>query len=177
MWFKQKNKFKNKFNKIKIKDLNNELLEQRVEQDAFTNKIKRQGDTYNSWLESASSEGTTEQEMELAASWMEICESNKSRFEKELHTSINETSLIQAAITIKENESRLSRGFITELYNASTDEVQITLNELAKISKDRDIRMEDALDLMTKPIISTKASRSPEFTKNLEKIKVAQGVS
>ena len=180
MWpFKKTNQFGKKFKKIKIKNLTSELTDQRVNQDFLTNKIKKQGDLYNSWLESASAEGTTESEIELAASMMEIAERNKSRFEKDLHNSINETSLIQAAITIKENESKLNKGFIQDLYNASTDEVQLTLNELATISKEREIRMEDALDLMTKPVISSKASRSPEFLRNkaIIKEKVALGAS
>jgi len=177
MWFKNKNNFKKQFKKIKAKELNDELTGQRVSQDFLTNKIKKQGDLYNSWLETAKVEGTTDAEVELAASMMEISESNKSRYEKDLHNSINETSLIQAAITIKENESKLNKGFIKELYNASTDEVQVTLNELATISKEREIRMEDALDLMTKPVISSKASRSAEFLRNKAIIKEAQGVS
>ena len=48
----RKNKFKNKFKKTKVKDLNNELLELQVEQDVLLNQIKRWGDRYNSWHKS-----------------------------------------------------------------------------------------------------------------------------
>ena len=46
-----------------------------------------------------------------------------------------------------------------------------TLSEFAIISKAHKIRMENALDLMTQPLIASRASRTPEFNKNLEIIK------
>ena len=109
--------------------------------------------------------------MELAASRMEICESNKSRLETNLQNSINEVSIIQAAITIKENKAKRSKGFINELYNATSEDISSTLSGFAIISKAHQIRMENALDLMTQPLIASRASRTPEFNKNLEKIK------
>ena len=167
----RKNKFKNKFIKIKVKELNEELLELQVEQDVLINQIKRWGDKYNSWNKSVLYKETTEEEMELAASRMEICESNKSRLETNLQNSINEVSIIQAAITIKENKAKRSKGFINELYNATSEDISSTLSGFAIISKAHQIRMENALDLMTQPLIASRASRTPEFNKNLEKIK------
>ena len=167
----RKNKFKNKFKKTKVKDLNNELLELQVEQDVLLNQIKRWGDRYNSWHKSVLYKESTEEEMELAASRMEICESNKSKLEANLQNSINEVSIIQAAITIKENEAKRRKGFINELYNATSEDISSTLSGFAIISKARKIRMENALDLMTQPLIASRASRTPEFNKNLEKIK------
>ena len=87
----RKNKFKNKFIKTKIKDLKDELLELQVEQDVLINQIKRWGDRYNSWHKSVLYKESTEEEMELAASRMEICESNKSRLETNLQNSPRKT--------------------------------------------------------------------------------------
>ena len=178
LFWGEKNQFKKKFNKIKLKDLQKELTEKEVEQDVLTNEIQRWNEEYDGWLRKGSDPNASESDLQICASRMEICESNRGRVEADLNASINEVSIIQAAIGIKEQESKGNKSSIlTTILNSEGAELQTYLTEIAVATKDGNTKMEKALDLLTKPQVGGSPNRSEGFNRNLDKLKQARGES
>ena len=178
LFWGEKNQFKKKFNKIKLKDLQKELTEKEVEQDVLTNQIQRWSEEYDGWFRKGSEPGASDSDQQIAASRMEICESNRGRIEADLHASINEVSIIQAAIGIKEQESKGNKSSIlNSILNSEGEELQTYLTEIAVATKDGNTKMETALDLLTKPQVGGSPNRSDSFNRNLDKLKKARGES
>ena len=91
---------------------------------------------------------------------------------------INEVSIIQAAIGIKEQESKGNKSSIlNSILNSEGEELQTYLTEIAVATKDGNTKMETALDLLTKPQVGGSPNRSESFNRNLDKLKKARGES
>ena len=83
-----------------------------MEQDVLTNQIQRWSEEYDGWFRTGTEPDASDSNQQIAASRMEICESNRGRIEADLSSSINEVSIIQAAIGIKEQESKGNKSSI-----------------------------------------------------------------
>jgi len=176
LFWGEKNQFKKKFNQIKLKDLQKELQQKEVEQDVVTHQIQRWGEEYDGWLRKGSDPSASDSDLQIAASRMEICESNKGRIEADLQSSINEVSIIQAAIGLKEEESKGNKkSILSVILNSEGEELQTYLTEIAIHKKNGVTKMESALDLLTKPQIGGSPLRSESFERNLDKLKKARG--
>ena len=174
LFWSKKNVFKKKFNQIKLKDLQKELTEKEVEQDVLTHEIQNWNEEYNGWFKKGSSPNASESDRQICASRMEIAESNKGRVESFLQASINEVSIIQAAIGIKEQESKGNKNsIITTILNSEGSELQTYLTEIAVATKDGNTKMETALNLLTKPQVGGSPIRSESFSRNLDKLNKA----
>tara|TARA_A100001037_G_scaffold225031_1_gene202951 strand:- start:233 stop:778 length:546 start_codon:yes stop_codon:yes gene_type:complete len=178
LFWGEKNQFKKKFNQIKLKDLQKELTEKEVEQDVLTNEIQRWSSEYDGWFRKGSDPNATDTDLQICASRMEICESNKSRIESELQETVNEVSIIQAAIGIKEQETKGNKSSILNtILNSEGTELQTYLTEIAVATKNGNTKMETALDLLTKPQVGGSPIRSESFNRNIDKLKKARGDS
>lgn len=169
LFWGEKNQFKKKFNQIKLKDLQKELTEKEVEQDVLTHEIQNWNEEFNGWLKKGSRPNVSDSDKQICASRMEIAESNKSRVEADLQGSINEVSIIQAAIGIKEQETKGNKSsIITTILNSEGTELQTYLTEIAVATKDGNTKMETALNLLTKPQVGGSPIRSESFSRNLD---------
>ncbi len=178
LFWGEKNQFKKKFNQIKLKDLQKELTEKEVEQDVLTNEIQRWNEEYNGWLRKGSDPNASDSDLQICASRMEIAESNKGRVEADLQGSINEVSIIQAAIGIKEQESKGNKSSIlTTILNSEGTELQTYLTEIAVATKDGNTKMETALNLLTQPQVGGSPIRSESFNRNIDILKKARDES
>jgi len=178
LFWGEKNQFKKKFNKIRLKDLQKELTEKEVEQDVLTNEIQRWNVEYNGWLRKGSDPNASDSDLQICASRMEISESNKGRIEADLQGSINEVSIIQAAIGIKEQETKGNKSSIlTTILNSEGTELQTYLTEIAMATKDGNTKIETAIDLLTKPQVGASPIRSESFNRNIDILKKARGQS
>ena len=178
LFWGEKNQFKKKFNKIRLKDLQKELTEKEVEQDVLTNEIQRWNEEYNGWLRKGSDPNASDSDLQICASRMEISESNKGRIEADLQGSINEVSIIQAAIGIKEQETKGNKSSIlTTILNSEGTELQTYLTEIAVATKDGNTKIETAIDLLTKPQVGGSPIRSESFNRNIDILKKARGQS
>ena len=131
LFWGEKNQFKKKFNQIKLKDLQKELTEKEVEQDVLTNEIQRWSSEYDGWFRKGSDPNATDTDLQICASRMEICESNKSRIESELQETVNEVSIIQAAIgnhmLKKLQSSNASRRKVAKIYDKNLTKKKINV--------------------------------------------------
>ena len=178
LFWGEKNKFKQKFSKIKLKDLQDELFAKQGEQDKLLNQISRVSGQFDEQFAKATQSDASETTQQIAASRMEIFETNKARLQTNLDANINETSIIQAAIEIKRQEEKGNKhSFIQIILDSSGQDLENHLSNVAAKTKGDESKINEALDTMIKPTTDGSPDRSVSFNRNLDKIKKARGES
>jgi len=176
LFWGEKNKFKQKFSKIKLKDLQDELFAKQGAQDKLQNQIERVLGQYDEQFAKATKGDASESVQQIAASKMEVFENDKARLQTNLDENINETSIIQAAIDVKREEKKGNKhSFIQIIKDSSGQDLENALSEIATKTKGEKAKLNDALDTMIKPTTDGNPDRSVSFNRNMEKIKKARG--